>query len=871
MCIFAVPLEVLSRYNCRFAEITLLEPDPVSTGGGKRKISHSSNSLPLFLSCILFSRSPTPYQVSLYYGFSMIRFLLLFFIIIANAFSVYAQLAATSKKFQKQSDTLHAYKTPSITVTSTRASERETPTSFTEISGADIRRQQTVQDLPALLGELPSMIFYSDNGNNIGYTTLTMRGFDQRRIAVLVNGVPQNDPEDHNVYWIDFPDMASNLQSVQVQRGAGMANYGAAAIGGSINLTTANFANANFMRFSSGVSLQQYDDVNSQLIPNASRISFETSSGLVGKYAMYARLSRISSDGYRYHSQAELNSYFLSAVRFDSNVTTQITVYGGPFSDGLAYNGLPKSAIYDPAARRENYSYFDYNSDSLSNGKEVLNYTIKRRSQEIENFSQPHYEILNDATLSSNLTLKSTLFYYSGSGYYDFDGSWADSSTLRLTSHYGFHSIENPRNAIIRAYVDNNQGGWIPRIVLKHDAGETTVGAEIRLHRSYHYGQIPYSEILPDNYDVNYKIYEYNGKRNIYSLFLREQYDISSDLRLTGEMQVVHHRYAIDNEKAGGIYTTYMNIAGKEIGNGQELFAINYTFLNPRLGINWNPNENISGYAALAATSREPRMRNLYAAEDAYFGALPLFKSYINNGITIYDFSSPLIKPEKLINLEAGAAFKNDKFHVKLGLYWMEFTDEFVKNGKLDIFGVPVDGNAKRSRHIGAELEASAIIYVGNSGSLTVSGNTAISHNRFVDYNYFTNDGTVISLKNNQIAGFPDVLTNMRAEYAYGILRGGFTLRHIGMMYTDNFGAKLRILRSINPSIADYLDNTIPAATVVNFSAAIEMQNIIELRRLRLYCTVNNAGNLLYAAGGVGKEFFPAAGRSVYLGVEAEL
>ena len=62
---------------------------------------------------------------------------------------------------------------------------------------------------------------------------MTLRGFDQRRVSVMINGVPQNDPEDHNVYWVNFPDLASSLQDIQVQRGAGSAFYGPAAIGGS--------------------------------------------------------------------------------------------------------------------------------------------------------------------------------------------------------------------------------------------------------------------------------------------------------------------------------------------------------------------------------------------------------------------------------------------------------------------------------------------------------------------------------------------------------------------------------------------------------------------------------------------------------------
>ena len=70
---------------------------------------------------------------------------------------------------------------------------------------------------------------------------LTLRGFEQQRLSVMVNGVPQNDPEDFSVYWIDFPDLLGSTTNIQVQRGAGSAFYGPPAIGGSVNLLAVPF------------------------------------------------------------------------------------------------------------------------------------------------------------------------------------------------------------------------------------------------------------------------------------------------------------------------------------------------------------------------------------------------------------------------------------------------------------------------------------------------------------------------------------------------------------------------------------------------------------------------------------------------------
>src|SRR5690606_18737977 len=86
---------------------------------------------------------------------------------------------------------------------------------------------------------------------------------------------------------------------------------------------------------------------------NTNKLKLEYSSGLVNdKYAFYGKMSQINSEGYRDQSFAYLNSYFLSAIRFDEKLKTQINIYGTTQRDGLSYIGLPKDFITDPIKRR---------------------------------------------------------------------------------------------------------------------------------------------------------------------------------------------------------------------------------------------------------------------------------------------------------------------------------------------------------------------------------------------------------------------------------------------------------------------------------------------------------------------------------------
>ncbi|MFM8473896.1 MAG: TonB-dependent receptor, partial [Candidatus Kapaibacterium sp.] len=690
------------------------------------------------------------------------------------------------------------------------------------------------------------------------------------RIAVLVNGIPQNDPEDHNVYWINFPDLAASAENVQVQRGAGLSTYGAAAIGGSINLTTLNIARAPIARITMGAGFQEFgagrNAVPSDIAPQAlSKLSFEYGSGLLpGSFAFYTRLSHIQSRGYRDNSWATLQSYFVSAGRFTEDLSIQVNVFGGPIADGLAYTGLPKSYISDPALRRTNYNFWMYDSSGAN-----LSYAATRRPQEREGFSQPHAELHVNATLSSALTLRSTLFYYTGEGYFDYDASWADARTLRLSAEFGgSDTVKAPGNAIIRASVANRQVGWIPTLSYAHEGGNLTVGAEVRMHHSERYGRIQYAENLPQGFDPDFRIYAVNGRRSVTSLFLREEYSLGSDLVFNAEVQGVSSVYALSNERAGRISTRYTTTDGRVVGNGGDLFAVPYFFVNPRAGITWNIDDHQRMFASVAHTTREPRMANLYASEESYYsGAGPLFATDTTGGVTRYDFSAPLIKPESMLDAELGWRFAHEGTSAEITAYWMDFRDELVKNGRRDIFGNPMVGNAPRTLHRGLELQASTPLVQTASYRLLGGFHATLSDNRIKQYGYQGSVG-VLDLKDNPIAGFPSSLAQ-----AYVTLHsGGFFARlnvvHVGRMYADNFGDNLKRYRALAPGDIPYADNVVEASTVLNLLVRYELKDVMGFPSVRLSAQCNNLANTLYAAAANGAEFFPAAERNWFFGVE---
>lgn len=781
--------------------------------------------------------------------------------------------AFAQKKSKDSTQKAKEYTVPAVTVIGTRATERQSPVAFTEIDRAELQEKQAAFDLPTLLASTPSVYFYSENGNNIGYTNVRVRGFDQRRVSVMINGVPQNDPEDHNVYWVNFPDLGSNLQSVQVQRGAGHMNYGAAAIGGSINMITANYADKKFITITNGYGFQEYGVNGTKYVPTVSKYSLEVSSGLTDNYAFYGRVSRINSAGYRDNSWAELNSFFLSTARFDEKHTLQLNVFGGPVGDGLAYVGLPKSYISDMQLRRSNYNYWEYDYGSLDSGKQVLGYFSPTKKQEIENFSQPHYELLSDWAISDNLSLKTTLFYYTGEGFFDFDASWANAYDFQLTPENGFPDNLNLYGTIFRAFVSNKHGGIVPRLVWKQEKGELSVGAELRLHRSDHWGKIQYAEGLPMGYNPDFFTYQYFGERDIMSFFVREQYFIEPNLMLNIEGQVVHHAYRIADEKSGGKFKQYSTTQGTIGQNGGDLFTVNYLFFNPRIGLNWNIDEKWNSFISIALTSREPRMNNLYNSSEQWSSAAaPLFKQENS----VYDFTQPLAKPERMLDIELGGAYKDETWKSHVNVYWMEFSNELVKSGQIDIFGAPRDGNAPRTRHIGLEAEISAIVFTNDNSALMIGGNATASKNTIEEMTFYVQNGDLkltrgFSLQGNSIAGFPSFMSSVFAQYRQGNFSATFTMRHVGGIRTDNFGDMITEIRKFNGSAIGYLDNRLDDYTVFNSDFSYELKDILSIQSLRLRMQVNNIANTLYAAGAEGGQYFPAAERNFYFGIEMNL
>jgi iron complex outermembrane receptor protein len=195
---------------------------------------------------------------------------------------------------------------------------------------------------------VPSLSYYSDSGVGTGYAYMYLRGIPQTRMNLTLDGVPLNEAEDSALYFVDFGDFASNVESVQVQRGVGISVPGAASFVGSVNFES--------------IALKDRREISARLGGG----SFGTARGTVafhsgvvgGGLKVYGRTSWQNSDGFRDHSSVEQKSAFFGVSRQRERSFWKVFGFAGSERTGLAYlaveaDVLARDLEYNPLGPEE--------------------------------------------------------------------------------------------------------------------------------------------------------------------------------------------------------------------------------------------------------------------------------------------------------------------------------------------------------------------------------------------------------------------------------------------------------------------------------------------------------------------------------------
>ncbi len=316
---------------------------------------------------------------------------------------------------QNTEDSLRVEQLEEVTISAVRAAE-DAPVAQVTVNRKTIEKQFFGQDGAFLLENLsPSLVSYSESGTGLSnYGQMRLRGIDQTRINITLNGVPLNDMIDQGVFFSNFVDFGNSIESVQIQRGVGTSTNGVSSYAGSVNFESISLANAKpsaELQFTGGSF-------------NTLRASAEVSTGLQeNRTAFYARVSRIQSDGYRYNTSTAANSLFFSGAYFGKKHAFKFTGFAGQSQNGLGYTPVPLAQIQQ-----------DPRTNLVS-------------ENDIDNFGQYLFQLQHTYRLGAKSSLVSTV-YHGGAGGdfpfgYDDNGAFAQINYPLYNSHWGLMSNYN--------------------------------------------------------------------------------------------------------------------------------------------------------------------------------------------------------------------------------------------------------------------------------------------------------------------------------------------------------------------------------------------------------------------------------------------
>lgn len=617
-----------------------------------------------------------------------------------------------------------------VIVTTTRATANM-PITHSNMTQREIDRDHAAQDVPMLLARQPGVLAYSDAGNGTGYTYMQIRGFEQRKVGVYLNGVPLNDPLSHSVYWVDLADIMESATDVQIQRGVGNSLYGASAPGGVVSVELDPFGITPKFRFTTGSGSY-----------HTQKFSLEGTSGLIDNtYAVYGRFSRMVSDGYRDLSWSDAWSYFVGIARYDGNVRNRFYAFGGPERVHASWDGITKAQML--INRRANPYTYEHETDT---------------------FNQPHYQWLTDWSINDRLTLHNTAFYVKGDGFFiqeklgrSFEELDLDTTGLGVTSG----------DVVVQRSLDNDFFGIVPRLEWAHTKGRLTVGGELSRHTGYHFGEVlSIAGPAPIDFRAGHDYYNYDVNKTTATLFAQELYSPSDRLHLMMALQYQWKRYEQRNDRRNGVD-----------------YNVDYSFLTPRVGAMVDITEKVSSYVNFSLAQHEPTSSEVYDPQD--FEDPRLFFADSSGGV----YSEPFMQPEKMSNVELGLRLRTRRFNFAINGFLQSLTNEIVPGGGIDQDGNPIRANAGKSVHRGIEAEA----WFNASSSIDLSANFTITDNYFKEYVEKFDPMNPVDYSGNTISSFPGLIGNAAITVRHPMnqrgsvmLLGGASVRHVGKIYLDN-------------------------------------------------------------------------------------
>lgn len=622
-----------------------------------------------------------------------------------------------------------ARRTEEIVVQAVRA-DVDTPVTKTDVTREELAKANAGQEMPALLAGLPAMNYTSDTGMANGYTYVSMRGVGPTRINFTLDGAPLNEPEDSTLYFVDFADLATSVESLQVQRGVGTSAAGVASFVGSVNFASLDLAEEP--QLSARLALGSF---------GTGRATAGYQFGRLGDsgFKAYVRGSWQESDGFRDNSAIDQQSVYAGLSHESEKGYFKLFGFAGHEKSQSAYYAV------EPWILQEDLTYNPLGPD------------------ERDSFGQRFAEAQYTRFLSEKTSLAGQLYVNDASGWYRLR-----SSSTGLLREYGLDWT--------------NLGA---AVTLKTSLGP--IGLTWGAHGS-DFGSTRTRDVVDGGRD-----WRNEGFKSEASTFVKLSRD-AGPWHLYGDLQLRWARFRYEGSVALG--------------------PASWTFLNPKLGARRDLGRDVSLYASVGMTSREPGRGDLLYGEE--------------NVSSPHDLSD--VKPEKVVAFELGTAFRRGPFSAQVNVYDMEFRDEIALTGEQSEVGLSIRRNADRSFRRGLEWDLAwrraplAVRFTGNW-----SWNRIRSWTQF--YDVYDEAGEWVGSTSRT---FRDVEPVLSPPFTGTLSVEGSPFRSLTLGASARYASR------------SFLDNTNGAALAtpdwwkVDLSATLDLASVTKVGNPRLRVTVEN-------------------------------
>ena len=445
----------------------------------------------------------------------------------------------------------------------------DSPITHSNLTKQDLAKRNLGQDIPVLLNYLPGVVTTSDAGAGVGYTGIRVRGSDATRVNVTINGIPYNDSESQGTFWVNLPDFASSIESLQLQRGVGSSTNGSGSFGASLNIDTDRSSKEAYAQIAN--SYGSFD---------TRKHSVKFSTGLLNdRVEISGRVSNITSDGYIDRASSDLKSYFLQGSYKTDNTFIKALVFGGREVTYQSWFGIDEQTLNTNPTFNPAGMYSDEDG------------TVRFHQNQVDDYDQDHYQLIWNERYNNNWSTSATLNYTKGSGFfeeYKEDASLDFHGLLPITID-GETSAES--DLVRRRWLENNFYALSANANYKDENWDTTTGVFYSYYQGLHFGEVIWATNFTGP-NLGDRYYSGTGDKHELTTFSKASYKINNSWSVFGDLQM-----RIVNYKTAGLTSDKVNMVVDE----------QYEFFNPKFGASYSLNQGNQLYVSYGRASREPR------------------------------------------------------------------------------------------------------------------------------------------------------------------------------------------------------------------------------------------------------------------------